>query len=75
MLNEAGLVEITESSSRTVVLGPEGLNAVTNGLLEARIWNWLLHSKESERNMQGLFSTGFERQSWTRCRASEIIKS
>ena len=61
-LNEAGLVEITESSSRTVVLGPEGLNAVTNGLLEARIWNWLLHSKESERNMQGLFSAGFERQ-------------
>ena len=60
-LNEEGLVEITESSSRTVALGPEGVNAATNGLLEERIWNWLLQSKESERNMQGLFSAGFER--------------
>ena len=60
-LNEAGLVEITESSSRTVALGLEGVNAAKNGLLEERIWNWLLQSKESERNMQGLFSAGFER--------------
>ena len=59
-LNEAGLVEITESSSRTVALGPEGVNAATNGLLEVRIWNWLLQSKESERNMKGLFSAGFD---------------
>ena len=60
-LNEAGLVKSVESSSRTVALGPEGINAATNGLLEERIWNWLLQSKDSERNMQGLFSAGFER--------------
>jgi len=60
-LHEAGLIEISESSSRSVGLGREGQKAASNGLLEARIWNWLLQAEESERNMQGLFSAGFER--------------
>ena len=60
-LHEAGLIEISESSSRSVGLGREGKKAASNGLLEARIWNWLLQAEESERNMQGLFSAGFER--------------
>ena len=60
-LHEAGLIEISESSSRSVGLGREGQKAASNGLLESRIWNWLLQAEESERNMQGLFSAGFER--------------
>ena len=60
-LSEAGLVEISETSSRRVVLGTEGQKAASEGLLESRIWNWLQMSEESERNMQGLFSVGFER--------------
>ena len=60
-LQEAGLIEISESSSRSVGLGREGQNAASNGLLEARIWNWLIQAEKSERNMQGLFSAGFER--------------
>ena len=60
-LSEAGLVEISETSSRRVVLGTEGQKAASEGLLESRIWDWLQMSEESERNMQGLFSVGFER--------------
>ena len=44
-LQEAGLIEISESSSRSVGLGQEGKKAASNGLLEARIWNWLLQAK------------------------------
>ena len=40
-LNEAGLVEISESSSRRVGLGPEGQKAASDGLLESRIWDWV----------------------------------
>ena len=53
VLHEAGLIEISESSSRSVGLGREGQKAASNGLLEAQIWNWLLQAEESERNMQG----------------------
>ena len=60
-LAEDGLVEILESQSSMVYLGKEGASAVENGLLEARIWKWFEAVDDSNRNMAGLFSAGFER--------------
>lgn len=60
-LAEDGLAEISESQSSMVYLGKEGASAVENGLLEARIWKWFETVDDSNRNMAGLFSAGFER--------------
>ncbi len=57
-LSNTGLVNTSESSSALVRLADEGLKARENGLLEARIWNWL--SKSDTPDMKGLQSE-FER--------------
>ena len=59
-LEEAGLVSVTEHRGTTVSLGDEGQNASKEGLLEARIWNWLLSQETENRTMSELSST-FER--------------
>lgn len=60
-LAEAGLLEILESITSTVSLGPEGEEAAKAGLLESRIWGWMQDAAAAERTMQGLFAAGFER--------------
>ena len=60
-LAEAGLLEISESITSTVSLGPEGEEAAKAGLLESRIWDWMQDAAAAERTMQGLFAAGFER--------------
>ena len=40
-LQEEGLVEIEESTSRLVSLGSEGKKAVDDRLLESRLWDWI----------------------------------
>ncbi|MDC0501680.1 phenylalanine--tRNA ligase subunit alpha [Euryarchaeota archaeon] len=61
ILMEENLVQITETKENIVTLGDEGNNAVNNGLLEFKLWNWVIQQSESNRTMKGLFSAGFER--------------
>jgi phenylalanyl-tRNA synthetase alpha chain len=59
-LAEAGLVEVAEERGRIVSLGDEGAKAVADGLLEARLWDWMSEQKPTDRTMAGL-SAAFER--------------
>ncbi|MBT7321742.1 MAG: hypothetical protein HN852_03655, partial [Euryarchaeota archaeon] len=61
ILMEENLVQIIETKEKIVTLGDEGNNAVNNGLLEFKLWNWVIQQSESNRTMKGLFSAGFER--------------
>ena len=40
-LSNHGLVDIKETTAETLRHGSEGESAVANGLLEARLWNWI----------------------------------
>jgi phenylalanyl-tRNA synthetase alpha chain len=60
-LSEEGLVEIIETKEKIVSLAKEGKNAVENGLLEFRLWSWIIQQSKSNRTMKGLFDAGFER--------------
>ena len=60
-LQEAGMVEIEETTSRIVTLGLKGKKAADDGLLESRLWDWIRNKKESQRNMVSLMSSGFDR--------------
>ena len=60
-LNELGFVDITENKSSTVSLGPEGLKSVELGLLESRLWEWLLSIDPEHRTMKSLLDSDFER--------------
>ena len=60
-LYEQGLVEISETTTRTVNLASEGHKAASEELLEDRIWQWMQDADEGDRSMQGLFAAGFER--------------
>lgn len=60
-LQEEKLVEIEETRSRLVSLGPEGIKASQEGLLESRLWDWINQQDESGRTMESLMSSGFER--------------
>ena len=60
-LQEGGLVEVEEKSSRLVTLGAEGKKAAENGLLESRLWDWIRNEEEGQRNMTSLMSSGFDR--------------
>ena len=60
-LQEAGLVEVEESTSRLVTLGSEGKKAAEGGLLESRLWDWVRNQSEDQRNMGSLMSSGFDR--------------
>ena len=60
-LEEAGMVEIEETTSRIVTLGLKGKKAADDGLLESRLWDWIRNKKESQRNMVSLMSSGFDR--------------
>ena len=53
-LQEAGLVEIKESTNRLVFLGPEGKKAAEGDLLESRLWDWIRNQDESHRGMSSL---------------------
>jgi len=60
-LDENEFVETIEKHMKFVTLGSEGLKAVENGLLEERIWNWMISQTEKKRTMNELFNAGFER--------------
>ena len=60
-LQEAGLVEIEESTNRLVSLGPEGKKAAEGDLLESRLWDWIRNQDEGHRDMRSLMSSGFDR--------------
>ena len=60
-LDENEFVETIEKHMKFVTLGSEGLNAIENGLLEERIWNWMISQIEKKRTMSELFNAGFER--------------
>ncbi len=60
-LQEAGLVEIEESTNRLVSLGPEGKKAAEGDLLESRLWDWIGNQDEGHRDMSSLMSSGFDR--------------
>ena len=61
-LQEEGMVEVKETTSRLVSLGGEGNKAYENGLLESRLWDWIRSVEEDQRNMGSLISSGFERK-------------
>lgn len=60
-LEELGLVEVEENFTRMASLGPEGRKAAENGLLESRLWEWISNKEEGQRSMDGLISSGFDR--------------
>ena len=60
-LDENEFVETIEKHMKFVTLGSEGLKAIGNGLLEERIWNWMISQTEKKRTMSELFNAGFER--------------
>ncbi len=60
-LEEEGMLDLRESPSRMVSLGKEGQRASENGLLESRLWNWMMGEKEENRTMKSLMSSDFER--------------
>ncbi|MDP6870240.1 MAG: phenylalanine--tRNA ligase subunit alpha [Candidatus Poseidoniaceae archaeon] len=57
-LSNNGFVKIEETSNTSVILGSEGEKAVKDGLLESRIWSWIL--KNNNPTMKEL-SDSFER--------------
>tara|TARA_B100000029_G_scaffold410694_1_gene412760 strand:- start:27 stop:1520 length:1494 start_codon:yes stop_codon:yes gene_type:complete len=60
-LEEAGLVEVEESTSKLVYLASEGVRAASDGLLESRLWGWIKSQDEKGRSLKALMSAGFER--------------
>ena len=59
-LNEAGMVEIKESTSRMITLGEEGRKALNDGLLESRLFTWILNQPDDQR-MVSTMSQSFEK--------------
>ena len=59
-LEEAGILEIIETKSTHISLGAEGNKASENGLLEARLFQWLIEREPAERTMAEL-SSDFEK--------------
>ena len=57
-LANQGLVKMTESSKLDVILGIEGEKAAVNGLLEARLWNYIETNQDA--TMKDI-SSNFER--------------
>ena len=55
-LEKVGLVSVTEHRGAVVSLGEEGERASKDGLLEARIWDWLVSQKPEDRTMSALSS-------------------
>ncbi len=60
-LEAAGLLAVEETRFRQVSLGPEGIRAVENGLLESRLWEWIKAQDESDRTIKNLNSSDFEK--------------
>ena len=60
-LEESGLVEVEESRTTLISLGDKGANALEEGLLESRLWDWISNQPPESRNMSSLVSSGFGR--------------
>ena len=60
-LQDANMLEIDEITSKVVYLGPDGKKALQEGLLELKIWSWIVNQDEDDQSMKSLMSAGFER--------------
>tara|TARA_A100001037_G_scaffold69875_1_gene62461 strand:- start:135 stop:605 length:471 start_codon:yes stop_codon:yes gene_type:complete len=60
-LQDANMLEIDEITSKVVYLGPDGKKALQEGLLELKIWSWIVNQDEDGQSMKSLMSAGFER--------------
>ncbi len=54
-LTNAGFVKTNEEHQETIRVAQEGQNAVADGLLEARVWNWICSTEGAD--MAGLQAT------------------
>ena len=55
-LTNKGLAQTKETSSAIIRLASEGENALSNGLLEARLWDWICSTDEpTMQNLQQSF--------------------
>ncbi len=59
-LNDAEMVEIEESTSRLITLGEEGKKALSDGLLEARLFAWIQNQPDDQR-MISTMSESFDK--------------
>ena len=59
-LNEEEMVEIEEVTSRMITLGEEGRKALNDGLLESRLFAWILNQPDDQR-MVSTMSQSFEK--------------
>ncbi len=57
-LVEAGMAEVEETVQTDWILGNEGETALEKGLLESRLWKWLLEQPEEGRGMSDLQAAG-----------------
>ena len=60
-LQDANMLEIDEITYKVVYLGPDGKKALQEGLLELKIWSWIVNQDEDDQSMKSLMSAGFER--------------
>ena len=56
-LNEAGMVEIQEATTRLITLGEEGRKALNEGLLESRLFTWIQNQPDEQRLISTLSQT------------------
>jgi phenylalanyl-tRNA synthetase alpha chain len=60
-LSQHELVVVNETKSTIINLGSEGQKSIEIGLLEDRLWNWLISQKAEERTMKNLLDSDFQR--------------
>ena len=56
-LSQHELVVVNETKSTIINLGSEGQKSIEIGLLEDRLWNWLISQKAEERTMKNLLDS------------------
>ncbi len=61
VLSELKYVDINEEVTSLISLGQEGKNSLEIGLLESRLWSWMINNDENERTLSNLLSSDFSR--------------
>ena len=56
-LNEAGMVEIQEVTTRLITLGEERRKALNEGLLESRLFTWIQNQPDEQRLISTMSQT------------------
>jgi phenylalanyl-tRNA synthetase alpha chain len=60
-LKQQGFLVVNETILTNITLGSEGNKSIEIGLLELRLWNYLLSMKNEDRTMKNLINSDFER--------------